>query len=142
MPDYAHFDGSARMEDDHKDFRFDAWRTISNVALDWSWNQADPWQQEQTDKVLSFLFNHIEFLPNQFALDGTPLSQESSPGLYAMAATGALATTNPALAKPFVEYLWNTELPTGQWRYYDGLMYFLGFLQVSGQFQIHEPEVF
>ncbi len=139
MPDYAHFDGSPRLEDDHKDFRFDAWRTISNVALDWAWNRADPWQVDQTDRVLSFLLTHFDDLPNQFAIDGTPLSNETSPGLYAMAATGALATSNPELAKPFVQYLWDVELPEGKWRYYDGLMYFLGLLQVSGEFKIYPP---
>jgi len=140
MPDYAHFDGSPRMDDDHKDFRFDAWRTISNVALDWSWNRADPWQVEQTDRVLTFLLAHFDFLPNQFALDGTPLSEESSLGLYAMAATGALATSDPSLAKPFVEHLWEAELPKGKWRYYDGLTYFLALLQVSGNFKIYTPQ--
>lgn len=139
MPDYAHFDGSPRMDDDHKDFRFDAWRTLSNVALDWAWFQADPWQVKQTDRVLSFLLQNFDHLPNQFALDGTPLSDESSPGLYAMAATGALATSNPDLARPFVQYLWDAPFPEGKWRYYDGLITFLGLLQVSGHFQVTPP---
>jgi len=140
MPDYAYFDGSARLKDDHKDFRFDAWRTLSNVALDWAWNQKDAWQVCQTDKVLRFLLQYYDFLPNQFALDGTALSDESSPGLYAMAATGALATSDLELAKPFVKYLWETPLPEGKWRYYDGLMVFLAYLQVSGEFRIYPPQ--
>src|ERR1041385_4568001 len=36
MPDYANFDGTPYGTDDHKDFRFDAWRTLSNVAVDYA----------------------------------------------------------------------------------------------------------
>ncbi|HSK87229.1 MAG TPA: glycosyl hydrolase family 8, partial [Anaerolineales bacterium] len=54
MPDYANFDGTPYGSDDHKDFRFDAWRTLSNVAVDHAWFAADPWQVEQSNRVLSF----------------------------------------------------------------------------------------
>ena len=53
-----------------------------------------------------------------------------------MAAVGGLAA-DPALARPFVQELWDAPIPTGQWRYYNGLLYHLALLQVSGRFQIH-----
>jgi oligosaccharide reducing-end xylanase len=43
------------------------------------------------------------------------------------------------LGLPFVEKLWEAEIPSGKGRYYDGLLYLLGLLQVSGQFQAHAP---
>jgi oligosaccharide reducing-end xylanase len=137
MPDYANFDGTPHGSDDHKDFRFDAWRTLSNVAVDYAWFAADPWQVEQSNRVLDFLASQgIDSYPNQFALDGTPLSGDHSTGLVSMAAVAALAA-DPQKGKPFVQALWDAQIPSGQWRYYDGMLYLLGLLHVSGNFKIY-----
>jgi len=137
MPDYANFDGTPYGSDDHKDFRFDAWRTLSNVAVDYAWFAADPWQVEQSNRVLDFLASQgIDSYPNQFALDGTPLSSDHSTGLVSMAAVAALAA-EPEKGKPFVQALWDTPIPSGKWRYYDGMLYMLGLLHVSGNFKIY-----
>jgi oligosaccharide reducing-end xylanase len=137
MPDYANFDGTAYDENDHKDFRFDAWRTLSNVAVDYAWFKQDPWEIEQSNRVLDFLSSQgMETYVNQYSLDGKPLSGDHSTGLVSMAAVAALAA-EPEKGKPFVNALWDTEIPTGQWRYYDGMLYFLALLHVSGHFQIY-----
>ena len=137
MPDYANFDGTSYGSDDHKDFRFDAWRTLSNVAVDYAWFAADPWQVEQSNRVLDFLASQgIDSYPNQFALGGTPLSSDHSTGLVSMAAVAALAA-EPEKGKPFVQALWDTPIPSGKWRYYDGMLYMLGLLHVSGNFKIY-----
>ena len=139
MPDYAHFDGTPYGTDDHKDFRFDAWRTLSNVAVDYAWFAVDPWQVEQSDRVLAFLASQgLDTYPNQFTLDGTPLSSDHSTGLVSMAAVAALAA-DPETGKPFVQELWEVQIPSGKWRYYDGMLYMLGMLHVSGNFNIYNP---
>jgi oligosaccharide reducing-end xylanase len=140
MPDYANFDGTPYGTDDHKDFRFDAWRTLSNVAVDYAWFAADPWQVEQSDRVLDFLASQgIDSYANQFTLDGTPLSGDHSTGLVSMAAVAALAA-DPEKGKPFVQELWDAQTPSGTWRYYDGMLYMLGMLHVSGNFKIYTPQ--
>ncbi|RPI94045.1 MAG: glycoside hydrolase, partial [Chloroflexi bacterium] len=50
MPDYAQFDGTPYSfgAPGHEDFRFDAFRTLSNVAVDYAWFAADPWQVDQS----------------------------------------------------------------------------------------------
>jgi oligosaccharide reducing-end xylanase len=136
MPERAGFDGTPRPGGGLEDFRFESWRTFANVALDYAWFAADPWEAEQSNSVLAFLTSQGSACPNQFTLDGKPLSTDSSPGLFAMAAVAGLAA-DPELARPFVQRLWDTPIPTGKWRYYDGLLYFLGLLEVSGRFQIH-----
>lgn len=35
-----------------------------------------------------------------------------------------------------MERLWNTEPPTGKYRYYDGMVYFLSMLHASGNFSL------
>jgi oligosaccharide reducing-end xylanase len=140
MPDYANFDGTPYGTDDHKDFRFDAWRTLSNVAVDYAWFTTDPWQVEQSNRVLKFLSSQgIDSYANQFALDGTPLSGDHSTGLVSMAAVAALAADRE-IGEPFVQALWDTQIPSGKWRYYDGLLYTLGLLHVSGNFRIYTPQ--
>jgi len=139
MPDYANFDGTPADSADHKDFRFDAWRTLSNVAVDYAWFGVDPWQAQQSDRVLKFLLSRgLDSYPNQYTLDGQPLSADHSTGLVAMAAVAALAAGEET-GKPFVQALWNAKIPSGQWRYYDGMLYLLGLLHVSGEFQIYLP---
>ena len=140
MPDYASFAGSPHIRRGHENFRFDAWRTLANVALDHAWFAADPWQVEQNNRVLAFLAAQGPDCPNQFTLDGKPLSDISSPGLFAMAAVAALAA-DAEVGRPFVQRLWDAPIPSGRYRYYDGLLYLLALLQVSGQFQIHAPPV-
>lgn len=139
MPDYASFDGKPSTDDDHKDFRFDAWRTLSNVAVDHAWFGADAWQVEQSNRVLDFLASQgIDSYANQYSLDGEPLSSDHSTGLVSMAAVAALAA-DPEKGQPFVQALWDTKIPSGKWRYYDGMLYMLAMLHVSGNFRIYTP---
>jgi oligosaccharide reducing-end xylanase len=138
MPDYANFDGTPATTDEHKDFRFDAWRTLSNVAVDYTWFGIDPWQVEQSDRVLRFLAAQGDGYPNQYSLDGEALSGDHSTGLVAMAAVAALASGKET-GQPFVQELWDTQIPEGKWRYYDGLLYMMGLLHLSGNFRIYLP---
>jgi len=57
--------------------------------------------------------------------------------LVAMNAVAALAATHPQ-RKEFVAELWNMAVPAGDGRYYDGLLYLLALLQVSGNFRIYD----
>jgi len=137
MPDYANFDGTPYGSDEHKDFRYDAWRTLSNVAVDYGWFAADPWQVEQSNRVLGFLASQgVNSYPSLYTLDGISLGGGHSTGLVATAAVAALAADQET-GQPFVQALWDTQIPSGKWRYYDGLLYFLSLLHVSGNFRIY-----
>ena len=76
---------------------------------------------------------------DRFTLKGSPLNTDHSTGLVAMNAVASLAATNPR-AKQFAEALWNTPVPTGQWRYYNGLLYLMALLHCSGEFQVWMPQ--
>ncbi len=139
MPDYSEFDGTPKSEGDHGDFRFDAFRTIANVAVDYAWFDGDPWEVEQSNRVLSFLLSQGgPEMPNQYTVAGKPLAQDRSTGLLAMAAVGGLAADREK-AEPFVKALWNADIPRGTWRYYDGLLYLMALLHASGNFRIIMP---
>jgi oligosaccharide reducing-end xylanase len=138
MPDYAGFDG-APTGSEHKDFRFDAFRTISNIAVDHAWFGVDNWQHEQCNRQLEYFEKQgIDQYVNQYSLEGDPLSSDRSTGLIAMNAVAALVATTDCAPK-FVQALWDAPIPSGKWRYYDGLLYTLALLHVSGNFRIYPP---
>ncbi|MFP4540288.1 MAG: hypothetical protein ACLFR7_01545 [Opitutales bacterium] len=113
---------------------------IWDVASDWAWWQADPWAVEQSNRVLRFFAPFDEAPPNQFILAGEPLSEESSPGPYAMAATaGAGLAADRALAEPYVARLREQEPATGSYREHDSILSALALLQVAGESRIHAP---
>lgn len=139
MPDYSNFDGTPYTRFGHEDFRYDAWRTLANPALDWSWWAADPREIAQSNRVLRFLAAQGPNCPDRFKIDGTPVSTDvNTPGLVAMAAVAALAADRE-VGEPFVQRLWDLKIPTGHHRYYDGLLTLLALLEVSGNFRIYGP---
>jgi oligosaccharide reducing-end xylanase len=49
----------------------------------------------------------------------------------------AALAASPDTGKPFVQALWDANIPSGKWRYYDGMLYMLALLYVSGNFQVY-----
>ena len=82
-----------------------------------------------------------------YTLDGKDLGstpglthEDNSPaGLVGTNAVAGLAATDRARAKQFTEALWNTPIPSGQSRYYDGMLYLMSLMHLSGQFRIWGP---
>jgi oligosaccharide reducing-end xylanase len=142
-PDYANFDGTpwaAPWNPRSAQFAADAWRTAMNWAVDWAWWAADPKQRDLSDRLQAFFESQgLASYPNHFTLDGKPLGHDHSTGLVAMNATASLAATHPR-AQQFVEALWNAPVPTGQYRYYDGMLYLLAMLHCGGEFRLWLPE--
>ncbi len=142
-PDYANFDGTpvaGRFGRNPGNFQFDAWRTAMNWAFDWAWWAKDERQRQLSDHLQAFFESKgISDYGNQFTLDGKQLADDHSTGLVAMNAAASLAATHER-AKKFVEELWNTPVPSGHYRYYDGMLYLLGMLHCSGQYRIWTPQ--
>ncbi len=140
IPDYAWFDGTPAdpCNRGHNAFRFDAWRVAMNIAVDYAWFAKDNWAAAQSNRLLDFFHAEgINKYVNQYALDGTKLSNDRSAGLISMNAVACLASTNKNRID-FVQELWNLPIPIGKWRYYDGMLYMMALLQVSGNFRIYD----
>ncbi|HNW51995.1 MAG TPA: glycosyl hydrolase family 8 [Prolixibacteraceae bacterium] len=138
-PDYANFDGTPTdpFGGGQSNSLYDSWRVVMNVAVDYVWFEKDQRAIEHANHLLNFFYlqgmGHYGSLYN---LDGTSLNHDHNPGLVAMNAAGCLASTFDK-RKEFVEEFWNLPLPTGHYRYYDGVLYMLGLLEVSGNFRIY-----
>jgi oligosaccharide reducing-end xylanase len=140
-PDYSNFDGTPKAANwDQKtvNFRYDAWRTAMNWAVDNAWWAKDARQTELSNRLLSFFASQGENYPSVYALDGTPTTQDHSLGLVATNAVAALAASDP-VAWRFVEALYEAQPPTGKWRYYNGMLYMMALLHVSGNFRVYLP---
>ncbi|HTQ53400.1 MAG TPA: glycosyl hydrolase family 8 [Bryobacteraceae bacterium] len=142
-PDYANFDGtphSAKWNRGTADFRYDAWRTAMNWSVDWAWWAKDPRERQLSDRIQAFFAaKGMDTYGNLYTLAGEQLAGSHSTGLIATNAAASLAAANPR-AKDFVLALWNSPIPSGPYRYYDGMLYLLSLLHVSGHFRAWSPK--
>jgi len=140
--DYSNFDGTPKEVSYNTDadrFMYDAWRTIMNIGMDYHWFKADPQQPVIAERYLNFFKNQGPSYKNHYDWNGANANGDHSPGLVACNAVASLAVNNPSLTTPFVQELWNLSIPSGTYRYYDGMLYMLGLLNVSGNFKVWKP---
>ena len=149
-PVYANFDGTPHKTrfSQSDQFAYDAWRTASNWSVDWSWWQKAPAEPELSDRIQKFFASQgiNEYAP-VYTLSGIPVATtpqktvEVHPaGLTGTNAVAGLAATDRARAKEFTEALWNTSIPSGQYRYYDGMLYLMSLMHIAGEFRIWGPK--
>lgn len=90
-----------------------------------------------------FLPHKVYSLPDYgdvYTLDGKEAEARHSIGLVATNAVASLAATNTKRSHKFVEALWNAPIPSGQQRYYDGMLYIMSLMHVSGRFRTWSPQ--
>jgi oligosaccharide reducing-end xylanase len=149
-PSYANFDGTPHVNRFPQSglFGYDAWRTASNWSVDWSWWHKTPAEQALSDCIQKFFASEgIGKYGPVYTLGGknvgaTPgLTHEDHPaGLAGTNAVAGLAATDRTRTKEFTEALWNTPIPSGQNRYYDGMLYLMSFMHLAGEFRIWAPK--
>ena len=142
-PNYANYDGTPVTSFGGRNAIFgpDAWRTAANWSVDWSWWAADRRERELSDKIQAFFeAQGIDSYVNRYSLDGKPQGGSHSTALVAANAVASLAATNRERAAKFVEALWRAEIPSGRYRYYDGMWYLMGLLHCSGEYRIWPPK--
>jgi oligosaccharide reducing-end xylanase len=137
-PDYANFDGSpkaASWDAQSANFRYDAFRTVMNWSVDYAWNKKSADEATLSNRLLKwFGADRASNAGSLYALDGTPQTGNNALGLLSCNAVAALAA-DADVGGPFVDALWKGRAPRSTWRYYDGMLYFLSLLHVSGQFR-------
>jgi oligosaccharide reducing-end xylanase len=140
-PDRSNFDGSTAAGFDGKPtpFGYDSWRSVSNWSIDFSWWGKDGRETALSDRLQKYLFSQgIDQFADRYTLDGEPLSTRHSSGMVATTAVGSLAASDGPVARAFVDALWNLPIPSGEQRYYDGMLYLMSLMHASGNFRILE----
>ncbi len=138
MPDYSEFNGTPKNEGDHGKFEFDAWRNIMNMGVD------QAWFKKSSTFITPLINRQIDFFKNKpnyaslWTLDGSfSRTNDHSPGLVGCNAVGSLALSD-AKVWPFIDELFDTPIPSGQYRYYDGLLYMMSYMHLSGNFKAYK----
>jgi hypothetical protein len=70
-------------------------------------------------------------------VSGDPNSTYSASGGQVACNAVSVLACNDTVGWKFVDALWNMITPTGEYRYYNGLLYMMGLLHCSGQFKIY-----
>ena len=145
-PDYCLFDGKPYHRPNFNyatdRYQYDAIRCPMNVGMDYYLTgKSKDTQRTMMRRLLTF-FKNDGFRGGQFNLDGTEPTGNYTEGMAGANAVGAFALADSdneedrALAREYVQRLWDVQPPTGKWRYYAGMVYFLSMLHVSGNFAL------
>lgn len=142
--EYADYDGTPRITPKeqfggrHDWYYSDAYRTIANIGLDYSWFAADDWACENADNVQRFYWETQNGRTDGvYLIDGTPMAEKALHPI-AVIATNAQASlaADGYYAEKCVRKFWETPLRKGNRRYYDNCLYFFALLALSGKYRI------
>ena len=139
-PDRANVDGSPASDwgGGAVPFAYDSWRSASNWSVDYSWWKKDTRETALSNKIQKFLYTQgIDKLADRYTVDGKPLGGNNRTGLLATTAVGSQTATSGEVSRAFVEALWNAQVPSGEQRYYDGMLYLMSLMHCSGNFKIY-----
>jgi oligosaccharide reducing-end xylanase len=119
-------------------FLSECYRAQINVVIDQIWSGGDAWNVTESNQLLAFFTGQgINTYGRTFSLDGTMVLDAShDPALVAANGIAALASTNTDRTS-YVNAVWNMDFPTGDARYFSGLLQMVGLLILSGQFQVY-----
>lgn len=123
---------------------FDSFRVIGNIAMDYHWFSQNQDLADVVDRQVNFFESEINTFGNFIAVyevDGTrePGINFRGEGRNAMNGYGATVSELP-FSNEMLQSLWEQELPTGQFRYYDGFLYMFSLMHAGGEFIIHKPQ--
>ncbi|HEY3501064.1 MAG TPA: hypothetical protein VGK73_40500, partial [Polyangiaceae bacterium] len=103
---------------------------------DFAVNGAGTWQTDYAATHAAFWVSEgLETYGGSYTLDGMAMDENHGAGLTG--ANAMLAFALPAAdATPFLQAAWDRGTPTGHYRYYDGLLYALSMLYLTGTFSL------
>ncbi|HET7539033.1 MAG TPA: glycosyl hydrolase family 8 [Polyangiaceae bacterium] len=129
-PYQSNFDGSAYAAGNT--FNADAWRVPMNIMSDFALNRAGSWQTGYATTNAAFWTSQgLDTYGGKYSLTGEAMDQYHGAGLTGVNAMLAFGLS-PAQATPFLQAAWDQGAPTGQYRYYDGTLYMLSMLYLTG----------
>ena len=133
-PYLANFDGTNYND---SPFNSDSWRVVGNIMMDHNLFAADPWQTTFAANYAAF-FESTHPFADEFEISGEVIHQNADGASRGLVAQNALVAFGVPAAdgRPFVEALWEMDVPRGQYRYYDGMLYLLALLHASGRFHL------
>jgi oligosaccharide reducing-end xylanase len=108
-------------------------RALLNMALDHLWFGPRGWVVAQNERRLDFfLAQGIDAYVSEYTTAGEPLVDFNTAAHRSLVAVAAGTAPDPRY-DAFLQRLVEEPIPTGVYRYYDGMLYILSLLVLSGQ---------
>jgi oligosaccharide reducing-end xylanase len=119
-------------------FAPEGYRAQINIALDSIWFKNDPWQIDNANSLLTFFYAQgLTKYSQSYALDGSMcITCMTEPALVAMNGVTATIATVSERTK-FVQAVWEMSPPSGNIRYFPGMLHILSLLVLSGQYRVY-----
>lgn len=145
-PEYGEFDGTRMSrplgftQSRHDWFYSDAYRTVANIGLDYSWFGVDVGQIKACANIQRALLNDMrEDSYHIYETTGEIAGEKALHpyGITATVAESVLASELDDIAKEWVITFFNMPLRKGERRYYDNCLYIFAFLALSGNYRIY-----
>ncbi len=114
-------------------FNPEAYRTQVNMVIDDFWSGGTTFTQE-LNRLLSF-FTSMPGYGTSYSVDGTELNSARETSLIIANAVAAGDSTNGDTTQ-YLSALWSMPVPTGNSRYFSGIMQLWALMILGGQFQI------
>ena len=145
--DYSSFNGqpqSYSYNSNSTKYMYDAMRCAMNFGMDYYLFGADSTREiEMATRIINF-FEKDGYKHARFNWDGSNPQEQYTQGEAGANAVAAIALRSTSGSedkiKKNLQLAWDTELMTGQYRYYDGLVHYLAMLHLSGNFKIWKPK--
>src|SRR5664280_274080 len=120
-------------------FGAEGYRAQLNMVLDSIWNGHEPWEVTEADRLLQFFYGQgIDLYGMSYTLDGVVLDTTHDAALIVTnGMTALIADATAAGRTDFITAAWNQPIPTGNTRYYAGLLDILSLLVLSGRYCVY-----
>ncbi|HEX2672420.1 MAG TPA: glycosyl hydrolase family 8 [Polyangiaceae bacterium] len=116
------------------------YRTQLNLGIDALWGTASRDQAEVAGRLANFFGSSISqgvAYGGTFETDGTAMDMNPARALISVNGTLAVSAPSSIYRNALAEAVWDQPIPTGDNRYYEGLMYLMSMLILSGQMQVY-----
>ena len=115
-------------------FSVESFRVGLNLGVDHLWHGVS-WSEE-ADGILGFFVDQGDDYLSTYNTDtGESVSTARSPALRATNGAAAIAATLPE-REDFIQTVWDMPIPTGDGRYYGGILYLMSLIALSGDLQV------
>ena len=139
LPEKAYINGKSYP--DWNMFGPEGYRAQLNMTLDEIWSGAYMWEETEANLIIDFfggiLDSGADTYGMSYELNGTVIdSTAADAALISVNGDSALIASS-SHRKAFIEAVWNLDIPSGNTRYYRGLLYMLSLLTLSGQYRVN-----
>jgi len=120
-------------------YHSDSHRCSMNVGVDWAWFMPDTWEVQQSRKLLGFFYRKggATAYRQTYKRTGDSLSSYSAAQSQMGSNGAAVLASDTARDWAFIDALYGIDVPSGNYRYYNGLIYLLGYTHASGDFKAY-----